>query len=336
MAKFRMNQAINMALNDEMAADERVILLGEDVADNGGAFKTSVGLLETYGRKRVLDTPISEMGFTGAALGASLTGIRPVVDMVFVEFMGVAFDQIVSQAAMMNYLSGGKLHAPIVYRASNGSGLGFGCQHSQTLERWFLGTPGLKIVVPSGARTAYGLLRASIRDNDPVLFLEARPYYGRREEFDPGDGAIMELGKAEVVSTGDDITIVTLGQTVAIGSEAVANRSWSADVIDLLTLVPWDVNTILKSVEKTGRLAIVEENQYTGGWGGQIASHITQLAFHHLKAPVIRITAPDCPVPFGIHLETHYMPSVEYIVKQIETLLDTGKAAPHWWEGLVS
>jgi pyruvate dehydrogenase E1 component beta subunit len=333
MAKLRMNQAINQALFDEMTANDRVIVLGEDVGENGGAFKTSVGLLDTFGPKRVLDTPISEMGFTGAALGASLTGIRPVVDMVFVEFMGVALDQIVTQASMMHHLSGGKLDAPIVYRASNGAGLAFGCQHSQTLERWFFGTPGIKIVVPSGARTAYGLLRAAIRDNDPVVFLEARPYYGQREEFTPGDDAIMEIGKAEIVAVGQDITIVTLGQTVAIAAEAAASSNWSAEIIDLLTLAPWDVGTVLKSVQKTGRLAIVEENQYTGGWGGQIAAHVIERAFHHLKAPVIRITAPDCPVPFGQHLEARYMPSSTYVAEQIGTLLSTGKAALPWWEG---
>ena len=192
--RIRMNQAISRAIADEMERDPRVVVFGEDVAVAEGPFKTSEGLLTTFGPDRVRDTPISETGFLGAAVGAAMTGLRPVAEIMFIEFLGVAFDQIVTEAALMHYLSGGRFNVPMVMRASAGSGLGFGCQHSQSLERWMLGTPGLKMAVPSGARTAYGLTRAAIRDNNPVVLLESRALYGERENVEPGDDAIIELG----------------------------------------------------------------------------------------------------------------------------------------------
>lgn len=328
-----MNQAIAAALAEEMERDPRVVLFGEDVAEAEGPFKTSEGLLARFGPSRVRDTPISEMGFVGAAVGAAATGLRPVVEIMFVEFLGVALDQLVTEAALMRYLSGGKLHAPLVVRASVGSGLGFGCQHSQTLERWLLGTPGLKLAVASGARSAYGLTRAAIRDEDPVVLLEPRILYGRREEFKPGEQAIVQLGTAEVVCPGDDVTVVALGQTVAVALEAVSKADgWSAEVVDLRTLMPWDRDAVLDSVARTGRLVLVEENQYTGGWGAQIAACVVMEAFHHLRAPVVRVTAPDVPVPYGAELEHRYLPSSEYVKAQVEFLLRTGDAPRHWWE----
>lgn len=333
MAKLRMNQAIALAISEEMARDSSVITFGEDIAEAEGSFKTSEGLLKRFGANRVRDTPISEMGFLGAAVGAAITGLRPVVEIMFIEFLGVAFDQLVTEAAMMHYLSGGKLTVPLTVRASAGSGLSFGCQHSQTLERWLLGTPGLKLAVASGPRSAYGLTKAAIRDNDPVVILEPRALYGQREDFEPNEDTVLPLGAAEMVREGSDITVIALGQTVRTASAAAnASEEWSADVIDLRTLMPWDKELVRASLAKTGRLATVEENQFTGGWGTEIVSYLSSVAHGELSAPPIRITAPDVHVPYGTELEHKYLPSAEYTTRQITELLDSGLAPKHWWE----
>lgn len=337
MPKLRMNQAIARAIADEMQDDPRVIVFGEDVADAGGVFKTSDGLLEQFGPMRVRDTPISEMGFLGAAVGAAVTGLRPVAEIMFVEFLGVALDMVTTEAAKMHYLSGGALRAPLVVRASIGAGAGFGCQHSQTLEGWFTGVPGLTLCVASGPRAAYGLMRAAIRDDGPVVVLEPRTLYGEREVVDPGEAAIIELGTAEVVEHGENITIVGLGQTVGRAREATAAaEGWTADVIDLRTLRPWDRETVVSSVSRTGRLAVVEENPLPGGWGADIAAHVATACFGSLRAPVLRIGAPDVPVPFGTELERRYIPSADYIVEQVTHLVTTGASPLPWWEQEVS
>jgi pyruvate dehydrogenase E1 component beta subunit len=318
-----------------MTADPAVVVFGEDVAVAEGPFKTSEGLLKAFGPARVRDTPISETGFLGAAVGAALTGLRPVAEIMFIEFLGVAFDQIVTEAAAMHYLSGGGLSVPLTVRASAGAGLGFGCQHSQTLERWMIGTPGLKLGVTSGARSAYGLIKAAVRDDNPVVILEPRILYGRRERFDPGEDAVLPLGRAEVRRPGTDVTIVALGQTVAAALEAAqGSQSWSAEVIDLRTLMPWDTELIAESVARTGRLVTVEENQYTGGWGAHVAAFIAAEVFTKLRAPVTRITAPDAHVPYGPELEQRFVPSAEYIACQVDTLVSSGKLPQPWWEDL--
>jgi acetoin:2,6-dichlorophenolindophenol oxidoreductase subunit beta len=330
---LRMNQAISLALAERMRENPAVVLFGEDVAVAEGPFKTSEGLLKEFGPLRVRDTPISETGFLGAAVGAAATGLRPVVEIMFIEFLGVAFDQLVTEAATMHYLSGGKLTVPLTVRASAGSGLGFGCQHSQTLERWMFGTPGLKLAVASGARSAYGLIKAAIADPNPVVLLEPRALYGQREQFDPGAEPILPLGTGELRRDGDDVTIVALGQTVAVAVEAAAAAtSWSADVIDLRSLMPWDERLVLESVAKTGRLVIVEENQYTGGWGAHVAATAASKAFRNLKAPVTRVTAPDVHVPYRPELEKRFMPSAAYLASQVEELIRTGESPKHWWE----
>lgn len=333
MTKLRMNQAIALAIAEEMERDGRVVVFGEDVAEAEGSFKTSEGLLRRFGPSRVRDTPISEMGFLGAAVGAATTGLRPVVEIMFIEFLGVALDQVVTEGAMMHYLSGGRLTVPLTVRASVGSGLGFGCQHSQTLERWLLGTPGLKLAVASGSRSAYGLTKAAIRDEDPVVVLEPRPLYGRREDFEPNEDAIVPLGVGEVLREGADLTVVALGQTVGIALEAAeASKEWSAEVIDLRTLMPWDKELVRASVAKTRRLVTVEENQFTGGWGTEIVSYVATTAHGDLRAPPIRITAPDVHVPYGTELEQRYLPSARYVTDQIAVLLQTGAAPRPWWE----
>lgn len=333
--RLRMNQAIALAIAEEMERDPDVVVFGEDVAVAEGPFKTSEGLLAKFGPDRVRDTPISETAFLGAAVGAAMTGLRPVAEIMFVEFVGVAFDQMVTEAALMHYLSGGRYEVPMVMRASIGSGLGFGCQHSQTLERWMLGTPGLKLAVASGARTAYGLTKAAIRDNNPVVILESRSLYGQRENLEPGEGSIINLGTSEVVRSGADLTIVALGQTVGIALEAADAAPWSAEVIDLLSLMPWDKETVIKSVRRTGHLVIVEENQRSGGWGTEVASVVGAEAFAELRAPIHRITAPDVPVPYGAELEKRFLPSADYVREQVSSLLSTKKSPSPWWEEFV-
>jgi acetoin:2,6-dichlorophenolindophenol oxidoreductase subunit beta len=333
VARLRMNQAIALAIAEEMERDNRVVMFGEDIAQAEGPFKTSEGLLARFGPVRVRDTPISEMGFVGCAVGAAVTGLRPVVEIMFVEFLGVALDQLVTEAATMHFLSGGKLKAPLTLRASVGAGLGFGCQHSQTLERWLLGTPGLKVAVASGARSAYGLTKAAIRDDDPVVVLEPRSLYGRREDFEPNEEAIAKLGKGEVVKEGSDVTIVALGQTVTAALDAAQSSDWSGEVIDLRTIQPWDRDLVAASVAKTGKLITVEENQFTGGWGSDIVSYVASQCYGDLNAPPLRVTAPDVHVPYGTVLEQRYLPGPDYVGEQVSALLKTGSNPSPWWEG---
>lgn len=332
MPRLRMNQAISRAIADEMRADPDVVVFGEDVAAAGGPFKTSDGLLDEFGPLRVRDTPISEMGFLGAAVGAASTGLRPVVEIMFIEFLGVALDQLVTEAAKFHFLSGGRVNVPLVVRASAGAGTGFGCQHSQTLESWLLSTPGLKVVVPSGARTAYGLTRAAIRDPNPVVVLEPRSLYGAREEVDPGDEALIPIGTAERRRAGDDVTVVTMGQLVGATLEGVEAAGIDAEVIDLRTLLPWDRDAVLSSVTRTGRLAVVEEGPWTGGWGTQIAAEVAGEAFDRLRAPILRVTAPDTPVPFARTLEQRWLPSSGYVAEQLAHLVETDTLPRPWWQ----
>lgn len=331
MPKWRMNQAITEAIADEMASDDRVLLLGEDVAEAGGVFKTSAGLLERFGPARVRDTPIAEMGFTGLAVGVAAMGYRPVVEIMFGEFTGVALDQITTQAAKLRFLSRGQFTIPMVVRMSIGPGLGFGAQHSQTLERWFTNTPGLKVVMPSGADSAYGLLRAAIRDEDTVVFLEPRALYGEREDVDTDQ--TWTLGRARTRRSGSDVTIVTSGQMVA-PVLAAAEAGIDADVIDLGSILPWDQEAVLESVRRTGRLVTVEANPYTGGWGTDIIAEVTAQAIGDLKAPPVRIAAPDVPVPYAASLERAYVPSEDVIRDQVQQLIATNSRPQAWWEGV--
>lgn len=326
-----MNQAISAAIADEMREDPTVVVFGEDVADAGGPFKTSDGLLEEFGPNRVRDTPISEMGFLGTAVGAAATGLRPVAEIMFVEFLGVALDQVVTEAALFHYLSAGHYRAPMTVRASTGA-FGFGAQHSHTRESWFYGSPGLKLVSVSGPQSAYGLLRAAIRDDNPVVVLEPRLLYSKRSEVTTGEDSIVELGKARTVQQGADVTIIGFGSTVSTIEDAEALGSWSAEVIDLQTLIPWDREAILESVGRTKRLAIVEENPASFGWGTDIASVVGAELFGTLEAPILRITCPDAPVPFPTDLEARYLPSSAYVASQVSELLETGRLPAHWWE----
>ena len=304
--RMRLRQAVGRALADEMEHDPTVILMGEDIGAAGGAFKATEGLFEQFGPRRVLDTPISEMGFVGAGVGAAATGLRPVVEIMFIEFLGVALDELVTEGARMRYLSRGRLSVPLTVRAAAGAGLGFGCQHSQMLEHWFTATPGLKVVVPSDPASAYGLLRAAIRDDDPTVVLEHKALYGDRGEVTVGEEGLLPLGRARLRRTGGDVTVVGIGATVKTALEAadLAGGEWSADVVDLLTLVPWDQETVIESVTRTGRLVVVEEGVENGGWGADIVAAVTQQAFGSLVVPPLRITAPDAPIPYSGGLES--------------------------------
>jgi pyruvate/2-oxoglutarate/acetoin dehydrogenase E1 component/TPP-dependent pyruvate/acetoin dehydrogenase alpha subunit len=333
--QLTMREAIKLALTHEMAADPSVIVFGEDIADAGGVFKVTLGLVDEFGKDRVRDTPISETAIIGAAVGAAAKGLRPVIEIMFAEFFGVALDQIVTEAAKMRYLSGGKLSMPIVVRASAGGGLGFGAQHSQTLESWFMGTPGLSVVSPSGAAAAYGLLRCAVRGDDPVIFLEPRNLYGVKEDFEPGASALWPLGTAKVARRGGDVTLVALGQMVRVATAAadqLAGRI-SCEVIDLGTVRPWDRATVLGSVARTGRALIVEEDPFTGGWGADVASGIAAEAHGRLRAPVARVTCPDAPVPFGA-LEKAYLPATEDVVAAASELVQTGSLPRPRWEAI--
>jgi pyruvate/2-oxoglutarate/acetoin dehydrogenase E1 component len=332
MAKLRMRQAVAQALEDAMTEDPTVVLMGEDIAAAGGAFKATEGLLEKFGPTRVRDTPISEMAFLGAAVGAAACGIRPVVEMMFVDFTAVALDQLVTEAAKMRYLSRGRVGIPLVVRASAGAGLGFGCQHSQTAEQWFRATPGLKVAVASGPQNCYGLLRSAIRDPDPVVVLEPRALYGDRDEVETGEGGITPLGKARKVAQGDDVTIVALGQMVGVATAAAQTASWSADVVDLQTLVPWDRAAVEESVRRTRRLVVLEEAPYSGGWGTEVTDHVGGALFGELLAPPLRVTAPDVPVPYNGSLEARWLPTSGYLVQQVDELMSTGKRPLAWWE----
>lgn len=339
MARMRTNQAIAAAIADEMRNDDSVIMFGEDIAGAGGPFKTSDGLLAEFGPNRVRDTPISEMAFTGAGVGAAMMGMRPIVEIMFMEFLGVALDQLVTEAAKMRYLSGGEFHVPLTVRASVGTGTGFGSQHSQTLENWVTATPGLAVVSPSDPQSAYSILRAAIRYPDPVIVLEPRVHYGVRGEVERGESAILPIGKARIIRDGADVTLVTLGRTTQVALTAateLAAAGHEVEIVDLLTLVPWDVPTVMESVARTKRLVVVEDSPLTGGWGGDIVARVTRELFSELRAAPFRISAPDVPVPYGKELEAQYAPQPAEVARQITEYLKSDRVPQPWWvrEGL--
>ena len=278
------------------------------------------------------ELPIVWVVFLGAAVGAAATGLRPVAEIMFIEFLGVALDMVVTEAAKFHYLSGGRYRVPMTVRASVGGGLGFGAQHSQTLESLMYGCPGVKLVSVSGPQSAYGLLRSAIRDDNPVVVLEPRFLYSKRSDVTTGEDSIIELGKARTVEQGTDVTIIGFGSTVSTIEEAKTLGSWSAEIIDLQTLIPWDQEAILESVSRTKRLVLVEENPMSFGWGTDIASVVGSELFGSLEAPILRVTCPNTPVPFPKDLEARYLPSPDYVASQVSGLLETGRLPAPWWE----
>ena len=320
MAQIPFRTAIRDALDEELAADERVILFGEDVAVAGGVFATTPGLYEKYGPERVFDTPISELALAGAAFGSAVTGLRPVVEIMFGDFLTLAMDSLVNQSTKYWFLSGEQVSVPIVIRSVVGAGGRFGAIHSQMPASWFMGVPGLKIVAPSTPADAKALLKAAIRDDNPVLFFEHKRLYTLEGEV---DDASAGLGEAKVVREGDDVTVVTALKSVhdcVEAAEALEQDRVSAEVIDLRTLRPFDVDTVLASVRKTGRIVVVEEGPLTGGWAGEVLASVTEHALGYLD-DAWRIATPNTPIPYSPPLEDAFLPGPERIADEIRRRL---------------
>ncbi|MEE9124981.1 MAG: alpha-ketoacid dehydrogenase subunit beta [candidate division NC10 bacterium] len=321
MAEITYLEAIRQALWEEMDQDERVFLLGEDIGTYGGAFKITQGFLEKFGEDRVIDTPLAESGFVGAAIGAALMGMRPVVEMQFADFIACAFDQIVNMAAKQHYRLGEPV--PMVIRAPYGGRLHAGPFHSQCPEAWFVHSPGLKVVAPSTPNDAKGLLKASIRDPNPVIYFEHKYLYRHAKGDVPSEEYVLPLGQADVKREGSEITLITYGAMVQQGLEAadqMSGQGIEVELVDLRTLYPYDTTTILASVKKTGKVLIVHEAPQVCGIGAEIAAMIAQDAFPDLDAPVTRLTAPHTPVPFSPPLEDFYLPNAAKIAAKLKDL----------------
>lgn len=317
-------EAIREALALEMRRDPTVYIAGEDVGIFGGVFGVTHGLYQEFGTARVKDTPISETAIVGHAVGAAAAGLRPCVEIMFIDFMGVCMDEILNQAAKMRYMFGGKAKLPLVIRTPAGAGMRAAAQHSQSLEALFAHIPGLKVVMPSTPADAKGLLISSIRDDNPVIFIEHKQLYGMTGECPEGE-YIVPLGQAAVVREGKDVTIVTWSWMVhkaLAAAETLAQEGIEAEIIDLRTLVPLDKATILASVQKTNRLVIVHEAVRTGGFGGEIAAIVAEEAFDYLDAPIKRVTAPDTPVPFSPRLEDAYLPNEAKIIAAVKAVVN--------------
>ncbi|RAV19234.1 alpha-ketoacid dehydrogenase subunit beta [Paenibacillus contaminans] len=323
MKVLTMSEALNEALQEEMARDERVFLMGEDIGEYGGIFKVTKGLYEQFGGERVRDTPISEAGFIGMGIGAAITGLIPVIEIMWVDFTAVAMDQIVNQAAKLKYMSGGQTSVPMVIRTQGGAGRGNGAQHSQSLETLFAHIPGLKVAVPSTPYDAKGLLKSAIRDGSPVIFIENKMLYNKKGEVPEGEYTVP-LGKAEVKRQGGDVTLIGISRMVDFCLEAAEQlqlEGISAAVIDLRTLNPLDLETILESVRQTMRAVIVHESTYSFGWGAEICSLVQENAFDYLDAPIVRVATKDVPLPYNRTLEKQTIPQVSDIVEAVRRLV---------------
>ncbi len=321
MAIITMREALNQAIREEMQRDENVFLMGEEVAAYQGAYKVTKGLLEELGPKRVIDTPITELGFAGLGVGAAMVGLRPIVEFMTFNFSILATDQIINSAAKMLYMSGGQFNIPIVFRGPGGSAFQVSSQHSQALESWFAYFPGLKVVMPSTPADAKGLLKSSIRDNDPVIFIEQERMYGNKGEVSDDPEFTIPLGVADIKREGKDATIVARSLMVPVAlkaAEALEKEGVSCEVIDPRTIRPLDINTIVESVKKTNRVVIAEESHPFCGVAAEIASEIMERAFDYLDAPVKRVSGADVPMPYAKNLEDAAVPGVEQIVAAVK------------------
>ena len=318
-------EAIIEAMAEEMARDKNVFLLGEDIAQFGGSYKTTVGLLDKFGPERVRNTPIAEQGIVGTALGAALMGLRPVAELMYIDFSAVAMDQIVNQVAKVRYMFGGKAKTALVIRTQGGAGRSSAAQHAQSLEAWFVHVPGLKVVMPSTPYDAKGLLKSAIRDDDPVFFIEHKLLYLQKGPV-PEEEYTVPLGVAEVKREGRDATIVATSSMVGKSlqaAEELAKEGISCEVVDPRTLFPLDKETILASVRKTGRLLITHEAVQRCGWGAEMAAIAAREAFDYLDAPIVRVCAKETPVPFAPKLEKHVIPDKDAVVAGVRALLQT-------------
>ena len=323
MREITYAEALNETLREAMRRDPAVFVAGEDIGAFGGVFGVTKGLLEEFGPERVRDTPITEAAIVGSAIGAAVTGMRPVAEMMFMDFMGVCMDQIVNQAAKMRYMFGGKARLPIVLRACCGAGFNAAAQHSQCLEAWFTHTPGLKVVIPSTPYDVKGLLRASIADDNPVIFIEHKALYGKKGLV-PEEDYTVPLGAADIKREGGNVTLVSWSRMVEVclaAARSLDQEGVETEVVDLRSLAPLDKETLFASVEKTGKVVIVHEACLTGGFGGEVAALLADEAFDCLDAPIKRVAAPDVPVPFSPVLEGHYIPDEGQILQAVKEIL---------------
>jgi pyruvate dehydrogenase E1 component beta subunit len=320
MAVVTIREALNQAIREEMLRDENVFLMGEEVAEYQGAYKVTKGLLQELGAKRVIDTPITELGFAGLGVGAAMVGLRPIVEFMTFNFSVLATDQIINSAAKMLYMSGGQFNIPIVFRGPGGSAYQVSSQHSQALESWFAYFPGLKVVMPATPADAKGLLKASIRDDDPVIFIEQERMYGIKGEVSDDPDFVIPLGVADIKREGTDATIVARSLMVPVAlkaAEVLEKEGVSCEVVDPRTIRPLDIETIIKSVKKTNRVVIAEESHPFCGVAAEIASEITERAFDYLDAPVKRVSGADVPMPYAKNLEDLAVPTVDHIVAAV-------------------
>jgi pyruvate dehydrogenase E1 component beta subunit len=324
MREITYAQAIREAMSEEMRRDPKVFLLGEDVGVYGGAFGVSAGMIQEFGEERVRDTPISEAAITGAAVGAAITGMRPIVEIMFSDFLTIAMDQLANQAAKVRYQFGGQAAVPMVLRAPGGSGTGAAAQHSQSVEAWVCNVPGLKVVIPSTPYDAKGLLKTAIRDDNPVVFLEQKLLYRTKGPV-PEEEYTLPLGSAEVKRPGRDLSLISYGRMVPRSLEvaaALAKEGLEVEVVDIRSLRPLDTATIVASARKTGRVLVVHEAPQFGGFGGEIAAAVGDSeAFYYLDAPIRRLGAMETPVPYNRHLEAHVVPTAERITAAVRDLL---------------
>jgi len=323
MVMMTYREAVQRALDEEMGRDANVIFFGEDVGKAGGVFKVTPGLYGKYGPVRVRDTPISENAIIGAGVGAAVMGLRPVVELMFADFAAVTLDQIINQAAKFRYMSGGQLKVPLTIRAAQGGGAGFASQHSQCCETWFMHSPGLKVAVPSNPADVLGLLKSAIRDDNPVVFLEHKVQYAEKGEVPDGEH-LVPFGVASVLRSGKDVTMVATQRMVAVAlaaADELAKDGITCEVIDPRTLVPLDMETILNSVKKTGRLVTVEEAPHIGGWGAEVATRVTDAGIWYLEGPVVRVTLEGAIIPFSQPLEDHVIPNKGRVVAAVRHAL---------------
>ena len=316
--------AVAEGIAREMRRDPTVVCLGEDIGAAEGVFKTTVGLHKEFGSERVWDTPISEQAIVGAAMGAAMTGLRPVAEIMFSDFLACCWDYVANEIPKVRYMTGGQVTVPLVIRTANGGGLGFGAQHSQAVENWALTVPGLKIAAPSTPADVVGLMAAAIRSDDPVLVFEHKGLFASKGAPAPADH-VVELGRANVLREGTDVTVVALAWTVPLAlqaAEQLATEGISAEVIDLRCLIPLDAAAVLESVGRTSRLVIVEENPYQGGWGATVASLVADEGFELLDAPIKRVAAENVPLPFADSLEDIVMPTTEKVTAAIKSVTD--------------
>ena len=316
-------EAVAEGIAREMRIDPSVVCLGEDIGAAGGVFKTTVGLLEEFGHDRVWDTPISEQAIVGAAMGAAMTGLRPVAEIMFSDFLACCYDYLANEIPKMRYMTGGQVTVPLVVRTANGGGLGFGAQHSQAVENWVFTVPGLKIVAPSNPADVVGLMASAIRSDDPVVFFEHKGLFAGKGEPAP-PGHVVPLGEAAVARTGSDVTIVALASTVPIAlaaADQLSQEGISVEVVDLRCLVPLDARTVLDSVARTSRLLVVEENPYQGGWGATVVSIVADEGFETLDAPIRRVAAECVPLPFADALEDEVIPTVAKVTEAVRRLV---------------